>query len=297
MSEHARGDLSGKVAIVTGAASGIGRATAELFASEGAKVVLADVDAARGAEVAAALGADAVFQRTDVSKKEEVQALVDLAVARFGGLHVMFNNAATPGKMYPHFLDDDLADYDRIYAVNLMGVIYGCQFAARHMARHGGGSIINTSAISAVQPGYTLLSYRSAKAALNNFSQSIAIDLAEHAIRVNVLVPGNIRTTMTGFGLPGMDEATVEKIRAAVVPIRMANQPLKRQGLPEDVAQAALFLASDRSAHITGVLLPVDGGITIGDPVNHAARIIAAREQVIAETRPEAQAAPREGGG
>lgn len=276
-------ELQGKIAVITGAASGIGRATAKLFAAEGAKLVLADIDAAQGNALAASLGPDAIFQHTDVSRREQMQALVDRAVSHFGGLHIMFNNAAMPGKMFPHFLDDDLSDYERVHAVNLMGVIYGSQFAARHMAKNGGGAIVNTSATSAIQPGYTLLSYRSAKAALNNFSQSIAIDLATHNIRVNVVIPGNIRTAMTGFGLPGMSAETVERIRAAVAPLRMANQPLKRQGLPRDVAEAVLFLASDRAAHITGILLPVDGGITIGDPVNHAAQIIAAREQVIAD--------------
>lgn len=278
-------DLAGKVAIVTGGASGIGRATVELFAAEGAKVVIADVDAARGEELAAGLGENAVFRKTDVSKREEVQALVDLAVSRFGGLHIMFNNAGIGGKMYANFLDDPLEDYERVLGVNLMGVVYGAQFAARHMAKHGGGAIINTASIAGLLPGYTLMQYRSSKSAVIGFSKAIAIDLAAHNIRVNVLAPGSIKTPMTDFGEPGMTADDVARIRAETDKVFMSYQPLKRQGRPEDAAQAVLFLASDRAAQVTGVVMPVDGGITAGDPVNHAADILAARTRVIEEIK------------
>jgi len=249
--------------------------------------VIADVNVEQGEALAGQLGEAAVFQRTDVSRREEVQALVDLAVSRFGGLHVMFNNAGLGGKMYPHFLDDDLADYERIMGINWLGVVYGSQFAARHMAKNGGGVILNNASISGVLSGYTLMQYRSSKSAVIGFSKSIAVDLAKHDIRVNVLAPGSIRTPITNFGEPGMTEAEIARIRAATDPIMMSYQPLPRQGRPEDVAQAAMFLASDRAQQITGVVLPVDGGITAGDPVNHAADLIEARTRVIAEIKAE----------
>jgi NAD(P)-dependent dehydrogenase (short-subunit alcohol dehydrogenase family) len=278
-------DLAGKVAIVTGGASGIGRATVELFVAEGAKVVIADLDAARGEELAASLGEDAVFQKTDVSKRAEVQALVDLAISRFGGLHVMFNNAGIGGKMYPNFLDDDLEDYERVLGVNLMGVVYGTQFAARHMAKHGGGVVINTASIAGLLPGYTLMQYRSSKSAVIGFSKAVAIDLAGHNVRVNVLAPGSIKTPMTDFGEPGMTPEDVARIRVETDKVFMSYQPLKRQGRPEDAAQAVLFLASDRAAQVTGIVMPIDGGITAGDPINHAADIMAARTRVIEDIK------------
>src|SRR5262245_47453744 len=246
-------ELSGKVAIVTGGASGIGRATAELFADEGARVVIADVDAAGGEEVAAKLGAAAAFRRTDVSDAEEVQALVDFAVARFGGLHVMFNNAGISDGAYGSFLDDDLKHFARVMAVNVLGVMLGSQRAARHMAEHGGGSIINTSSTAAVKAGGGVMTYRASKAAVLQVSRSLAIELARHGIRVNCILPGHIPTGMTRYDMTAM-------IRA--------NQPLQRQGMPIDVANAALYLASERSAQVTGIALPVDGGTTAGSPPN-----------------------------
>jgi len=244
-------ELSGKVAIVTGGASGIGRATAELFVEEGARVVIADLDVERGEEVAATLGDASVFARTDVSDPDDVQALVDSAVARFGGLHVMFNNAGVPGASHGRFLDDDLADFQRVMAVNLFGVMAGSQRAARHMAKHGGGSIINTTSIAALRPGPGVMTYRASKAGVILFSQSIAIDLGEFGIRVNCIAPGLIPTGMTTYDME---------------PVIRRMQPLQRKGMPADVANAALYLASDRSAQVTGMVLPVDGGTSVGPP-------------------------------
>ena len=260
-------ELSGKVAVVTGGASGIGRATAELFVEEGAKVVIADVDAARGEDVAAKLGAAAAFKQTDVADADEVQELVDFAVARFGGLHVMFNNAGISDKMYGPFLDHDLKSFQPVMAVNLFGVMVGSQRAARHMAKHGGGSIINTTSTAAIKPGRGVMIYRAAKAAVVQVSKSLAIDLAEHGIRVNCIAPGHIPTGMTSY-----DMAQVIRL----------NQPLQRQGMPIDVAYAALYLASERSAQVTGLVLPVDGGTTVGSPANLLQEIMAVRAKATA---------------
>jgi NAD(P)-dependent dehydrogenase (short-subunit alcohol dehydrogenase family) len=274
-------ELSGKVAIVTGGASGIGRATVELFVAEGAKVVIADVDAERGGALAEELGANAVFQKTNVANQAEVQALVDTAVSKFGGLHIMFNNAGIMPPTALRFLDLDFSDFRKVMEVNLLGVMMGSQFAARHMAKNGGGSIINTSSIAGIVAGYGFWDYRASKAAVANFSASIAIDLAEYNIRVNTIVPGHIRTEMASFAEPGMDAATADRLEKALLPVWMFNQPLKRQGRPIDVANAAMFLGSDRSVYITGTTVTVDGGVNAGDPVNHIQKFMDTRAAVL----------------
>jgi NAD(P)-dependent dehydrogenase (short-subunit alcohol dehydrogenase family) len=244
-------ELSGKVAIVTGGSSGIGRATAELFVAEGAKVVVADIDTEAGEALAAELGDAAAFKRTDVGVTDEVQALVDFAVDTFGGLDVMFNNAGISSS-FRRFLRDDLRDFERVMSVNLNGVIVGTQRAGRHMAAHGGGSIINTSSIGGLIGGGPPIAYRTSKAAIAQFSRLVSIDLADYGIRVNCVAPGHIPTGITSYDLG----PTIE-----------SDQPLQRRGMPRDVAEAVLFLAGDRSAQITGIVVPVDGGTVAGRPV------------------------------
>lgn len=245
------GELSDKVAIVTGGAGGLGRATVECFLAEGAKVVVADTNTGRGQQLEVALGDAVSFRPTDVSDPDAVQALVDFTVARFGGLHVMVNNAGISGAAR-RFLQDDLRDFESVMAVNLFGVMIGSQRAARHMAEHGGGSIVNTTSIAGINPGSGLMAYRASKAAVIQFTKSIAIDLAEHGIRVNCVAPAHIATDInTSYDIG-------EIVR------RM--QPLQRVGTSSDVANAVLYLASDRSAQVTGIVLPVDGGTTAGPP-------------------------------
>ncbi len=244
-------ELTGKVAIVTGGASGIGLATAERFVDEGAKVVLADIDHTAGEAQAQRLGEAASFKQTDVSDPDQVQALIDHAVEHFGGLDVLFNNAGVASAM-TRFLYDDLSDFSHVMDVDVLGVMLGSQRAARHMKSHGGGSIINCASIAGINAGAGLITYRAAKAAVIHLSRSIAIDLAPYQIRVNCIAPGNIQTAMTSYDMDSVTKFT---------------QPLPRQGRVADVAEAVLYLASDRSAQLTGVLLPIDGGTTAGPPV------------------------------
>ncbi|MDR7156906.1 NAD(P)-dependent dehydrogenase (short-subunit alcohol dehydrogenase family) [Sphingobium xenophagum] len=277
------GELAGKVAIVTGGAGGIGRATVELFVAEGAKVVIADVDAAAGEALAAEMGPAAMFQATDVSQREQVQALIDRAVSDFGRLHILFNNAGISCVPFPHFIDDRLDDFQRVMGVNLLGPMLGTQIAARHMKDHGGGVILNNASIAGMLAGQAMMSYRASKAGLIQFSKSAAIDLARYGIRVNCLVPGHIRTNLSSFRAEGAEAEVAAKVDAAIDAVYLSNQPLKRRGQPNDVAQAALFLASDRALQITGITLPVEGGVVAGDPVNHLEEILAARAIALPE--------------
>ena len=243
-------ELAEKVAVVTGGAGGIGRATAELLAAEGARVVVADVDAEAGKEIADLIGDAAAFKQTDVSDVDQVQALVDFTVERFGGLDIMFNNAGI-GSALTRFLHDDLEDFSRIMNVNLLGVIAGSQRAGRYMKEHGGGSIINNASIAAINAGSGMISYRASKAAIAHATKCMAIDLAPYNIRVNCLTPAHIRTGITTYDMG---------------PVLRYMQPLEREAQPEDVANAVVFLSSDRAAQVTGIVLPIDGGTTAGPP-------------------------------
>ncbi len=254
-------ELAGKVAIVTGGAGGIGRAAVQALVAEGAKVVIADVDAESGEALAAQLGDAAAFHPTDVSDLAQVQAVVDFAVSRFGGLHIMFNNAGI-GSSMTRLLDDDFADFTRIMNVNLFGVVAGAQQAARHMKDNGGGVIINNASIAAVNAGPGMIAYRSSKAAIAHATKCMAIDLAPHNIRVNCLTPAHIRTGITTYDMG---------------PVLKYMQPLQREAQPEDVANAVVFLAGDRAAQITGIVMPIDGGATAGTSMAQTRLIMSQR--------------------
>lgn len=256
-------ELDGKVAVVTGAASGIGRGLAERFVAEGARVVIADVETDRGEELAKSLGVNAAFRQTDVSDPEQVGALVAGAAEKFGGLHVMVNNAGISSPLRK-LLDDDLADFHRVMGVNVLGVMAGTRDAARHMAEHGGGSIINITSIGGIQAGGGVMVYRASKAAVIQFTKAAAIELAYHDIRVNAIAPGSIPTPILGKSAAGMDPEQLKEFEARIRQGMRDDRPLKREGTPDDVAEAALYFATDRSRYVTGTVLPVDGGTVAG---------------------------------
>jgi NAD(P)-dependent dehydrogenase (short-subunit alcohol dehydrogenase family) len=258
-------ELAGKVAIVTGGASGLGEGLARRFAAEGAKVLIGDVDRDSGAALAADIGA--LFVEADVSDIEQVSRLVSTAVDHFGGLHVMVNNAGVSGTMHRRFLDDDLADFHRVMSINLLAVMAGTRDAARHMSEHGGGSIINLTSIGGIQAGGGVMTYRASKAAVIQFTKSAAIELAHYEIRVNAVAPGNIRTAIVRKSAAGEDAEQLEQFEERIRAQMRADRPLKREGTVEDVAEAALYFAGDRSRYVTGTVLPIDGGTVAGKPI------------------------------
>jgi NAD(P)-dependent dehydrogenase (short-subunit alcohol dehydrogenase family) len=271
-------ELSGKVAIVTGGATGIGQGIVEVFVEEGARVVVGDVDEAAGEAVAKHFTDRVRFVRTDVAEREQVQSLVDYALAAFGDLHVMVNNAAISGTFTNRFLDDDLADFDRVMHVDVAGTMYGTQCAARYMRTKGGGSIINLSSIASLNPGFAIAIYRAAKSGINNFTRSMAIDLGEYGIRVNAIAPGAVPTKMGSFEDPSLSPDRATALEKALDKGWLASQPIKRRGSPRDIANAALFFASDRSTYVTGQILGVDGGASAGEMTNRNAMMIDIRD-------------------
>lgn len=257
-------ELAGKVAVITGGASGLGEGLVRRFAAEGAQVVFGDVDAERGKAVADDLGSAARFLTSDVTDLSQVAALVDTAVGEFGSLHVMVNNAGISGTMHRRFLDDDLADFDAVMRINLRAVMAGTRDAARHMAEAGGGSIINLTSIGGIQAGGGVQTYRASKAAVIQFTKSVAIELAHHEIRVNAIAPGNIRTAIVRKSAAGEDREHLEEFEAKIRAQMRNDRPLKREGTVDDVAEAALYFATDKSRYVTGTVLPIDGGTVAG---------------------------------
>ena len=245
--------LDGRITAITGGALGIGRATALLFASEGATVALADVQIEAAETVAKEIvgrGGRAIATRVDVGEAGEVQGWVDRIVAEFGRLDVMFANAGIAHSA--PFLDHPEAQWHRVLRVNLTGVFHCCQIAARQMARQGGGRIISTASINGFRGVENLVGYNVAKAGVIELTKTMAVELAKHHITVNAIAPAQIDTRLTR-SLP-------EEARRR----RADRIPMGRFGDVDEVARAALFLASDDASFITGHTLPVDGGYLAG---------------------------------
>ena len=274
------GEMAGKVAIVTGGARGLGEAMVDLIVEEGGSVVIADLREEEGQALAARLGGAVRFRRTDVSSRDEVQALVDFAFAEFGGLHAMVNNAGLTDNMFGSLLDADFGVFETIMGVNVLGTMLGTQIAARHMAANGGGAVVNISSISGVRAGFGFPVYRASKAAVLNFTRSAASELGKHLVRVNCICPGNIPTEMGAYNNAPGQEDLQERIRAAVRETRMKWQPLQRQGAPRDIAEAVVFLCGDRSRQVTGQILSVDGGSADCDSRSQIEEIMDARAGV-----------------
>lgn len=260
-------ELAGRVAIVTGGASGIGRGIAERFAAEGGGVVIADVRADLGAELVEKLtarGHRALFRHTDVGDQTEIAELVAAAASELGGLQVMVNNAGISSPLRKGLFAEDFEEFDRVMRVNLLGVMAGTREAARYMADHGGGSIINLGSIGGIQAGGGVSTYRASKAAVIHFTKCAAIELAHYEVRVNCLAPGNIPTPILATSATDEDRERLERFEARIRAQMRDDRPLKREGTAEDVAEAALYLATDRSRYVTGTVLPIDGGTVAG---------------------------------
>jgi NAD(P)-dependent dehydrogenase (short-subunit alcohol dehydrogenase family) len=262
------GALSGKVTVVTGGTSGIGAETARLFAAEGAKVVIAGRRRDEGEALAAALGTVAWFVRTDVCDEADVQALIAGTVDRYGRLDALVNNAGSGG-VPGGIASLDLARLDETMAVHVHGVVAGMKHAAPVMVEQRSGSIINVASIGGHVAGWTFLDYSAAKAAVLQLTRSVAVELGVHNVRVNSISPGPILTGIFAKGA-GVDPAHADRSAGDLEPVFMERldmyQPIRRAGMPVDVASAALWLASDAAAFVTGQDVVVDGGILAGRP-------------------------------
>ncbi len=258
--------LKEKVAIVTGAASGIGKATAVLFGQEGAKVTCADLDGAGAERVARQIvdaGGQAAATLADVSREADVARMVGETVARWGRLDFLFNNAGVEFGMPVTQVPEE--EWDRLIDVNLKGVFLGCKHAIPEMVKNGGGAIVNTASLAGLRGVAFLSTYCASKGGVVLLTKSLAAEWAAQGVRINAVCPGVIRTPMAQRAVAmaaSMGETSEEETWARMG----AAHPLGRVGEAEEVARAVLFLVSEEASFITGVALPVDGGLEAGSP-------------------------------
>ncbi|WP_298469077.1 SDR family NAD(P)-dependent oxidoreductase [uncultured Erythrobacter sp.] len=254
--------FSGKVAVVTGAASGIGAASARLLASEGAIVFASDIDDEGGQKLASESDGDIRFKHCDVSDPASIKALMDDAAAEAGGIDIVLNNAAAGGARPP--IDEiEPAEWDGTMDLVLRSVAFGIRYAAPHMKQRPGASIVNISSVAAVGPGYSPTAYAVAKAGVLHLTKCTATDLAQFGIRVNAIQPGFINTNIFTSSLEIPDEMK-STANAAIAQISSNTQPIRRGGQPQDIAEAFAYLASDAASFVTGTSILVDGGLTVG---------------------------------
>ena len=254
--------LKDKVAVITGGCSGIGLGTLERFVAEGARVVVGDIDDAAGQALEARLDGRVAFQHCDVTEESQIEALMAAAVARFGGLDIVLNNAGAGGT--PARIDEmKTADWDRVQNLLLRSTMLGIRHAVPHLLKRGGGSIVNIASVAGLQSGAAPIAYSVAKAGVIHLTRLAGVELARRNIRVNAVCPGMILTNIFAppEHVPAAMAPSVLQAMAAGFP---NAQPIAKAGMPEDIANAVLFLASDESAFVTGEYMVVDGGATIG---------------------------------
>lgn len=253
--------FTGKCAVVTGAASGIGRATALLLAREGATVFAADLNLA-GVEALARDGENIVPVACDVCDVAQIKALMDHAAGTCGGIDIVFNNAGAAGDK-ASIEEIEAEGWDRTMDLLLRSVAMGIRYAVPHMLHRGGTSIVNTSSVAAVGPGYSPTAYAVAKAGVLHLTKCAAADLARHGIRVNAIQPGFINTNIFTAAME-VPQDKVDMAKAVIAQVSSNAQPVARGGQPEDIANAVAFLSSEAGSFMTGASMIVDGGITIG---------------------------------
>ena len=273
--------LSGKVAVITGGASGMGRATVEKFVAEGARVVIADLQQDKGEALAAQLGKTAAYINTDVCREQDVKAMIDFAVKRFGRLDTLFNNAGFGGVTGEIHETDMGEPYRRTIDAMLTGPILGMKYAAPIMREQRSGVIISTASVAGIKAGYGPHVYTAVKSAVINLTRSVAQELGPFNIRVNAICPGGIATPIFA-GQLALKRGGNTDYAAAVKPFLEKMQPIPRAGDPTDIANAACFLASDEASFISGHALVVDGALTAGSWTNpeFAPPLIEALQQV-----------------
>lgn len=256
------GRLNGKVAVITGAASGIGRGTVDLFAAEGAKVIAADISDDRGARIEEAHKGKVKFVHCDVTDEAQIAGTIAAAEKEFGKLDVLFNNAGTGGAR-------DQADavtaegFDGVMHLHVRAALFGMKYAVPAMKRNGGGSIVTTASVAGLRAGYGPILYSIAKAAIIHMTTVTAAQLAEFNIRVNCVCPGLIATNIFAQGL-GMPSQLADTRVDAIAEAAKDSQPIRRGGRPRDIAEGVLYLASEGSDFVTGQALTIDGGLTLG---------------------------------